>query len=141
MTRQAGLEAVIDLSDEISDLADLVADVASAINYNSAKAELFAVMLLDAIAESAQDSQVDTFMGVPNGVPGVPPAPGAPADMMLEAPAPMTDMPGAPPVDMGLGLGGPAEAELGGAPVPAELGDTPGPDDEIVDVDEADVEF
>lgn len=136
--RKAGLEALQELSIDIADLADLVADVAQAIDFSPEKAELFAVMLLDAVAEPMQDEMVDDFdafgggAGMPAPAPMGMPLPGMPGDI---APAPT---PEAMPMDLGPDLGGGDPLDT---PGPDDLGGDIPPDAEILDVDESEVTF
>jgi hypothetical protein len=129
--RKAGLEALQELSLDIADLADLVADVAQAIDFSPEKAELFSVMLLDAVAEPMQDAMVDDFGAMGGGMP----APmGAPMPGEI-APAPV--VPEAMPPDLGPDLGGGAPLDM----PPDDLGGDIPPDAEILDVDESEVTY
>lgn len=129
--RKAGLEALQELSIDIADLADLVADVAQAIDFSPEKAELFAVMLLDAVAEPMQDAMVDDF-GAMGGDIGMPAPMGMPGGDIAPAPTPE-----AMPPDLGPDLGGEAPLDM-----PSEdLGSDIPPDAEILDVDESEVTF
>lgn len=85
MKRTAGLDHIIDLSADVSELADLVDDVASVLNFDVDKAQLFTVMLLDAVAAPQQDAHVD-MMQHPE-IPATPPvSPAAPMPPMAQVP-------------------------------------------------------
>ena len=116
MKKNAGLDAITDLSAEVADLADLVTDVATAIDFSPEKAELFAVMLLDAVAAPTQDAHVDMMMHpeIPMGSPASPAVP-----MAMETPDAGLGMPMDMPADMSMDI----------------------PEEEILEVDPAEVQF
>jgi hypothetical protein len=137
MNKQANLEAVQELSDEIASLTDLVDEVVLAIGHDPEKAELFAVMLLDTVAAAAKD------VGMPmGGGMGMPPMPmGPPVDMGMDAPMDMPEAglpPLGPPVEE-IPVVGDEEIELPGEP--EGMGPDMGlPEDEIPEIDEDQLE-